>query len=1106
MSIHSLLQRASRGLMALPLGLCLGLFAIHTGCSKNDNGYEHPAPAVSSFQISLTSSFPTDPTKRKTAASVPVGGSVWCLANFGTKDGSAVVTPGNIPVTSNVPFPITNITASTTYTLTVTSGDGQKTTATISVTVLTAPSGLAYANEDASYYVDVQIPANGPTTVTGSTPITYSVTPALPAGLTLDANTGIINGTPQVATPQATYTMKATNSVGNTARPVKITVAATPLTFTASPSVINPGGSTTLAWDASLVPGVFITVSISANPADATLGAGPFGLSGTKNVSPAVTTTYTLAATPATGGSPVTRTADVTVGTAPVTITSFSAAPSPTTFDGTSTLSWSFTGLADKLTLNDVTVLGSTSAEVNPVRRQAFTLFGSNPLGSDTRILKVAAKGLHHVAGSFSSGRGNVDGGADPLTGFSTARFYRPNAIVWDEKANDGTMIVADYGNNLVRRITPDRKVTTIAGTPGVAGLPAVNTDTTTLLTPRNMAVDPVTGDIYVGGEGYTTKRLLKLAPNTNGTYTPNLVSGFTLNTNALVIDANRTMYFVEFSATTGNLYTMDLTSGSPAPVLVANLFANGVSSATAMAKDFNGGRKLLYVVCTNKVVKIDLSGASPVSTLFAGTGTAGFADNLAAASGLLKGPQGVSVDTSGNVYIADRDNFAVRMVPASGPLAGALVTIAGKTGTPPTEGYAPSSITLDGTTTLPTSTTACLSNVYYVLTQGDGAAGSKIYVADAGAGFDNQAIRVMTVSSPATGQLTYTLDDPAKPLGYAYAGSPRVPGNADGLGVNASFTFGTTSGANLASLPDGSLTFAADTANNFVRVIAADGTVTTLKDATATKIPFSTPKSVAVQMNPSTGLLMALFVGDTGAVKKLRKFTPNADGTFTEVTFTVSGGTYPAAPSHAGLAVDSTGGFVYATDSTAAKIFKIDATTGASLDFVAASGTNPTGVAFAADGSVWVSVTGASQVKKFDTTGTLQLTIGTGTAGWVDGAAATAQFVAPLGIASAGGFIYVINFSSSGTISQNQNGIRAIEAATGNVTTLLGYATSTTTQTLFGVKPGYLNPDNGGDNASKSVLGAVLFAPQGLAANADGDLMVSTPHSIYQVVAPANQ
>ncbi|MBK7292865.1 MAG: hypothetical protein IPI84_03505, partial [Holophagaceae bacterium] len=56
-------------------------------------------------------------------------------------------------------------------------------------------------------------------------------------------------------------------------------------------------------------------------------------------------------------------------------------------------------------------------------------------------------------------------------------------------------------------------------------------------------------------------------------------------------------------------------------------------------------------------------------------------------------------------------------------------------------------------------------------------------------------------------------------------------------------------------------------------------------------------------------------------------------DGTFTEATFVVTGGTYPVAPIHSGLAVDSVAGMVYATDSSA-KVFKIDATTGACTDF----------------------------------------------------------------------------------------------------------------------------------------------------------------------------
>ncbi|MBK8573217.1 MAG: putative Ig domain-containing protein [Holophagaceae bacterium] len=978
------------------------------------------------------------------------------------------------------------------------------------MTVLTAPAGLTYTHEDATYYAGVRITDNPVATITGDAPLTYTVNPALPSGLTLNPTTGAISGTPVAVTAQGTYTVTATNAViaSSTTRDLKITVAATPISFTASPTTLAPGSSTVLTWDANSVPGIFTTVTIAAAPADITLPA-TFTLAGTANVTPMVTTTYTLTATPAGGGAAITKTADVTVGSAPVHFTAFSATPSVVVLGETSNLTWSYTGLATDLTLNGSSVLGSTSQTVTPYGRQTFALAGSNLLGADTATLKVGARALYHVAGSFSSGTGNVDGGVDAATGMSTARFYRPNAITWDEKANDGTMIVADYTNNLIRRITPDRKVTTIAGTPGVAGVAGTNTDTSSLITPRNTAVDPVTGDIYVGGENYTTKRLLKLSPNVDGTYTPSLVSGFTLNTNAFVIDGSRTMYFVDFATAAGSLYTMDLTSATPTPTLVANLTSSGVVAGTAMAKDFNGGRKLLYVACSttgvNKIMKIDLSGASPVVSLFAGAGAQGYADNAVATAGLLNGPSGVCVDDSGNVYIADSFNMAIRMVPVSGPLAGALITIAGKTGAPAAEGYAPSATTWDGTTTLPTSTIASLARPYYVAARGTGAAGTKLYVADAtGSTYTVQAIREITVSAPAAGQLTWTLDDASKPAGYAYAGGPRIVGAAiDEVGARARFNFGTAFGANLATLPDGSQTFAADTGNNLVRIIAADGTVSTLKDAASAAFIFFAPKGVAVQVDPTTKALVALFVADTGTTKKLRKFTPNGDGTFTEATFVVTGGTYPVAPIHSGLAVDSVAGMVYATDSSA-KVFKIDAATGACTDFVAATGTNPTGIALAADGSVWVSVTGAFQVKKFDASGTLQLTVGTGTAGWVDGANNVAQFAAPLGIAASGSFVYVTNYTNSQ--SNSQNGIRAIDAS-GNVTTLLGYLSGTTAPNLMGLKPGLLNPDTSGGNlATKSMTGAVVFVPQGLTVNADGDLMVSTPHSVYQLVAPANQ
>ena len=56
-------------------------------------------------------------------------------------------------------------------------------------------------------------------TVTG-----YSVSPALPAGLTLDTTTGIISGTPTAATPDSSYVIRATNSSGSATYTIQFSV------------------------------------------------------------------------------------------------------------------------------------------------------------------------------------------------------------------------------------------------------------------------------------------------------------------------------------------------------------------------------------------------------------------------------------------------------------------------------------------------------------------------------------------------------------------------------------------------------------------------------------------------------------------------------------------------------------------------------------------------------------------------------------------------------------------------------------------------------------------------------------------------------------------
>src|SRR5260370_32267887 len=76
-----------------------------------------------------------------------------------------------------------------------------------------APSNLSYASP-VVLTVGVQAPTISPT-VTGSV-ITYSISPALPGGLSLSASTGIITGTPFAELAATSYVVTAQNAAGST--------------------------------------------------------------------------------------------------------------------------------------------------------------------------------------------------------------------------------------------------------------------------------------------------------------------------------------------------------------------------------------------------------------------------------------------------------------------------------------------------------------------------------------------------------------------------------------------------------------------------------------------------------------------------------------------------------------------------------------------------------------------------------------------------------------------------------------------------------------------------------------------------------------------------
>jgi len=132
-----------------------------------------------------------------------------------------------------------------------------------------APSGLSYTSPNL-YPVGIAIAPLQP--AVSGTVTQYSVAPALPAGLALNASTGEISGSPAAASPATLYTITAQNSAGSTSFGLSIAViTVTPSPATVSRMVIS---GTTVAIALALTPVNFTfsgTLTAAANDANAVI-------------------------------------------------------------------------------------------------------------------------------------------------------------------------------------------------------------------------------------------------------------------------------------------------------------------------------------------------------------------------------------------------------------------------------------------------------------------------------------------------------------------------------------------------------------------------------------------------------------------------------------------------------------------------------------------------------------------------------------------------------------------------------------------------------------------------------------------------------------------
>ncbi|PKH50241.1 hypothetical protein CXF68_05795 [Tenacibaculum sp. Bg11-29] len=283
------------------------------------------------------------------------------------------------------------------------------------------------------------------------------------------------------------------------------------------------------------------------------------------------------------------------------------------------------------------------------------------------KIYKINPSGV--VTTLAGSTEGFVNG-----TGTS-AQFSSPSGLAVDASGN---VYVADFGNHRIRKISPSGVVTTLAGS--TQGFAEGTGTVAQFDSPYGVSVDAL-GNVYVADSG--NHKIRKISPSGVVTTLAGSTSGFAEGTGiAAQFDSP---YGVSVDAL-GNIYVADsgnhkIRKISPSGV-VSTLagstsgFANGIGAAAqfdspkAVSVDTSGN---VYIGNRNIIRKITPSGL--VNTL-AGS-TRGFEDGLATVA-KFKEIKGVYVDVSGTVYVADSDNDKIRKITQRAVITGDAT---GKTG-----------------------------------------------------------------------------------------------------------------------------------------------------------------------------------------------------------------------------------------------------------------------------------------------------------------------------------------------------------------------------------------------------------------------------------------
>lgn len=515
------------------------------------------------------------------------------------------------------------------------------------------------------------------------------------------------------------------------------------------------------------------------------------------------------------------------------------------------------------------------------------------------------------AAGVVSTLAGGTGPGSNDGTG-TAARLDEPRAIALDA---GGTLYVADYDNHTIRKITPAGGVTTLAGRADEQGNADGTGTSASFRGPMGIAVDAA-GIVYVADTGNRAiRRITASGAVTTLSLSGQSLSeprGIAIAASGALLVADYGAHCIRSISSSGVVTTLAGSQNSPGTTDAVGSSARFhypsaiaiTSAGTVFIADTDNDtlRSMSASVAVTTLagqagrsntadgqgaharfddpfaVAVEADGVAYVAdqaahvirriardgtvTTYAGTPGAYGIDDGSGFNARFYAPSGVAVDGAGNVYVADSGNSTIRKIAPGGivtTLAGTGRTRGSTDGTGTNARFdQPFGIAVDPNGTLYVSDSAANTirkiTPAGVVTTMAGRAGShgstdgvgaaarftvpygvavdtvgNVFVVDHG----NHTIRKMTAEGTVT----------------TLAGTAGNAGAVNGRGAAASFRY--PSGV---AVDRNGTVFVADTDNQLIRAIAADGEVTTAggsgatgsTDGVATAARFFNPKGVA--------------------------------------------------------------------------------------------------------------------------------------------------------------------------------------------------------------------------------------------------------------------